>query len=201
MKLRILTAVLFLFTANSVLCQNVKTDTVQRGYYIPFDSNFVSCKVAIAPAGGKVSFTNTTGNRLPDSLISKISYLEAGSVVVYSEVTVMKKGTLEKSKTVRYVVGDKNTGMVKRDPYYPDTMSAKEIGAIVLDQHVYQFSVSWFIGGSMYTYDMTGNGIFGSARTAIEGLPSGTKVYIENIRRKEDDGTLRIMPAEIHIVR
>lgn len=194
-------ALLFLLSIATGLSAQVKTDTVQRGYYIPFDSNYVSCIVSIAPVGKKIVFTNTTSNKLPDSLINQISYLEPGSVVVYSEVTVMKNGILEKAQSKRYVVGSKNTGVVKRDPNYPDTLTAKEIGALVLDRQVYSFSVSWITNGNMYNYDFTGNGIFGDARTAIEALPAGTKVYIENIRRKEDNGTLRIMPTEIHIVR
>ncbi len=192
---------IFLLSASVAFAQTSKTDTVQRGYYIPFGPNYMSCKVEITPLGKKAFFANTTGNKLPDSLMNIISYLEPGSVVAYTEVTVMSKGMLEKVSGRRYVVGTTNTSFVKRDPFYPDTLTAKEIAAIELDPHVYQFSVSWFAGGSMSNYELTGNGVFGSARTAIEALPSGTKVYFENIRRKEDDGSKRVMPAEIHVVR
>lgn len=187
---------LFLIVAQFVFAQS-KTDTVQRGYYIPFDSNYVSCKVAITPVGKKVVFTNTTGNKLPDSLMNQISYLEPGSVVVYSEVTVMKKGTFEKADGKRYVVGTNNTGVVKRDPFYPDTLTAKEIGSIILPPHVHDFHVSWTNGGNYYTYTITGNAIFGEARTAIEALPSGTRVWIEDIRYVDE----RNLPDEVHVVR
>lgn len=200
MTSRAFIAVLFLLISEVAAAQ-VKTDTVQRGYYIPFDSNYVSCKVAITPAGKKVVFTNTTSNKLPDSLMNQISYLEPGSVVVYSEITVLRKGILEKAPPVRYVVGNRNSSVVKRDPSYPDTLTKKEIGSIILDQHVYSFNVSWIRGGDYYLFTIMGNGIFGDCRTQIEQLPSGTKVYIEDIRRKEDNGTLRIMPTEIHVVR
>ena len=197
---RILIGLLLITTTNS-FSQGVRTDTVQRGYYVPLDSNVLSCKIGITPKGKKLQTYNLTGNKLPDSTIYTISHLEAGSVVIYSEITVLKKGVMEKANTVRYVIGNKNTGVVKRDPTYPDTMSAKEIGAIVLDQHVYSFSVSWILNGNMYNYDITGNGIFGDCRTAVEALPSGTKVYIENIRRANDDGSKQIMPTEVHVVR
>ncbi len=197
---RILIGLLLITTTNS-FSQGVKTDTVQRGYYVPLDSNVLSCKIGITPKGKKLQTYNLSGNKLPDSTIYNISHLEAGSVVIYSEITVLKKGVMEKANTVRYVIGNKNTGVVKRDPTYPDTMSAKEIGAIVLDRHVYSFSVSWILNGNMYNYDITGNGIFGDCRTAVEALPSGTKVYIENIRRANDDGSKQIMPTEVHVVR
>lgn len=83
----------------------------------------------------------------------------------------------------------------------PDTMSAKEIGSIILDQHVYVFSVTWVHDGAMYRYDIYGNGIFGEAREKIEKLPSGTTIVIADIKRKEDDGSITVAPAQIHTVK
>lgn len=181
--------------------QTVRTDTVKQGYYIPFDSNYVSCKVAITAKGKNVEFTNTTGNHLPDSLVQKIGKLEAGSVVAYTEVTILKKGILEKSNTVRYVVGHRNSVYALRDPTLPDTIPAGEIAAIVLDPHVYFFQLSYILEGAYFVYDHTGNGVAGYVQERIRALPSGTKVYFENIKRKEDDGTLRIAPPQIYIVK
>lgn len=192
---------LFVLFTIGVNAQSVKTDTIKRGYYLPLDSNVMSCKIGITPAGKKLQMTTITGNKIPDSTIQVISHLEPGSVVIYSELTVHNKGILEKAPVVRYVIGSKNTCPVKRDPSYPDTLSAKEIASLELDRHVYSFSVSWIQDGNMYNYDLTGNGVFGSAKAAIEALPSGTKVYFENIRRQEDDGSKRIAPSEIHVVK
>jgi hypothetical protein len=83
----------------------------------------------------------------------------------------------------------------------PDTMSAKEIGAIILDQHVYVFSVTWVHDGAMYRYDIYGNGIYGEARDKIEKLPPGTTIVIADIKRKEDDGSITVAPAQIHTVK
>jgi hypothetical protein len=83
----------------------------------------------------------------------------------------------------------------------PDTMTAKEIGSIILDKHVYVFSVTWVHEGAMYRYDIYGNGIFGEARTKIEALPSGTTIVIADIKRKEDDGSITTAPAQIHTVK
>lgn len=197
---RTLTTLLVLF-ATTINAQVVKTDTVKQGYYVPLDSNLMSCKIEVTPKGKKMQLTYQSGNKLPDSTIQAISRLEPGSVVIYSELTVHKKGILEKAPSVRYVIGSKNTCVVKRDPSYPDTLAAKEIASLELDRHVYSFSVSWIADGNMYNYDLTGNGVFGAAGTAIEALPSGTKVYFENIRRQEDDGSKRIAPSEIYIVK
>ncbi len=177
--------------------QGVKTDTVQRGHYIPLDSNVMSCKIEITPFGKKLQMTTISGNKIPDTTISAISRLEKGSVVVYSEITVLNNGIAVKAPTVRYIVGNKNTGVVKRDPSYPDTLTAKEIGSIILDPRVHSFHVSWTNGGSYSDYAITGNGIFGEARTAIEALPSGTRVWIENIRYIDE----RKLPDEVHVVR
>jgi len=190
-----------IFIAAISFAQNVKTDTVKRGCYIPLDSNVMSCKIGITPAGKKLQLTTISGNKIPDSTISVIGHLEPGSEVVYSELTVFNNGILQKASGVRYVIGNKNTRSVKRDVTYPDTLAAKEIAAIVLDKHVYSFSVSWIINGAMYNYDFTGNGVFGDAKTAIEALPPGTKVWFENIRSREDNGTSIIRPTEIHVVR
>lgn len=191
----------FILVTTAVSAQTVTTDTVKHGYYLPLDTNVLSCKVGVTPKGGKLKLTTVSGNQLPDSTISSIGHLPMGSAVVYSEITVLNKGIAEKSPVVRYVIGNKNTCAVKRDLSIPDTLTAREIAAIQLDHHVFSFTVSWIDGGNMYMYDITGNGVFGNARTAIEALPSGTKVYFEKIKRKEDNGTVRIMPTEVHIVR
>lgn len=196
MLYRTLTALLVLF-ATGVNAQALKTDTVKRGYYIPLDSNVMSCKIEITPAGKEIQLTTISGNKIPDSTISVISHLEAGSVVVYSELTVFNNGLLEKAPSKRYVIGSRSTQPAKRDPSIPDTLTAKEIGSIILDPRVHSFHVSWTNGGNYYDYAITGNGIFGEARTAIEALPSGTRVWIENIRFVDE----RNMPDEVHVVR
>jgi hypothetical protein len=83
----------------------------------------------------------------------------------------------------------------------PDTLSAKEIGSLILDQHVYVFSITWVHDGAMYRYDIYGNGVFGEAREKIEKLPAGTTIVIADIKRKEDDGSITTAPAQIHTVR
>jgi hypothetical protein len=196
-----------IFSALFVLCtfiaggQTVRTDTLKPGYYIPFDSNFVSCKVAIAPKGKKVEFTNTTGNRIPDSLIGKIGALEKGSIVTYSEVTVLNKGVLEKAPSVRYYIGNRNSVYALRDPSIPDTIPAAEIAKIVLDRHVFYFEVSFAQDGNYYSYALNGNGVCCDAANAILKLKPGTRVWLENIKRKEDDGSIRIAPPVVHVVR
>lgn len=199
MHLRFLT--LFIFIAATGFAQGIKTDTVQQGFYLPLDSAMLSCKIGITPQGKQQYVFKHTGNRIPDSTISSIGHLAPGSVVVYSEVTVLRGGIAQKAPSVRYIIGSRNTHAAKRDPSYPDTLTAKAIGAIVLDQRVSSFSVSWVLDGNFYSYDITGNGIFGEARTAIEALPSGTTVHIEKISRKERDGSFRMMPNEIHVVK
>ena len=192
---------ILLLAAAAVNAQSVRTDTVKPGYYIPFDSNYVSCKVAITPAGQKTQFTNSQGNKLADSLVEKIGQLKSGSVVLYTEVTIMEKGVVKKSNTVRYVIGHRNSVFALRDPSLPDTLPAAEIAEIVLDQHVYSFTVSYAANGNYYTFDHTGNGLSEQAKTAIRALPSGTRVWFENIRRKEDDGRSTVAPPVIHVVR
>lgn len=181
--------------------QSVRTDTVKPGYYIPFDSNFVSCKVAIIPKGKKPELTNTTGNKIPDSLVSRIGALEKGAVVVYSEVTVLNKGILEKAETVRYYIGNRNSVYALHDPSIPDTLPAAEIAKIVLDRHVFYFEVSFAQDGNYYSYALNGNGVCGDAADAILKLQSGTRVWFENIRRREDDGTIKNAQAVVHVVR
>lgn len=83
----------------------------------------------------------------------------------------------------------------------PDTMTAKELGALVLDRHVYKFTITWVNDGAMYRYEVYGNGVYGEAKDKIEQLPSGTTVVIADIKRKEDDGSETIAPSQIHTVR
>jgi len=80
-------------------------------------------------------------------------------------------------------------------------MSAMELGSIVLDRHVYKFTITWVSDGAMYRYDVYGNGVYGEAREKIEKLPSGTTVVIADIKRKEDDGSETTAPSQIHTVR
>jgi hypothetical protein len=200
--LKLLSCFTFLCCFTLVSAQPVRIDTVQRGYYLPFGSNYISCKVLISnSASNPNTEVNATGNRISDSLISVIGSLEYGAVVMYTDVTVLRNGALEKAPLVWYVIGKRNTQPALRDPSLGDTLTAKEIGAIVLDVHVSGFSVSWTLKGNTKKYDVTGNRMSAEARKAIEALPSGTKVRIDNIRRKEENGSLRTMPAEIHIVR
>lgn len=192
---------LFVLVTASLDAQTIRTDTVKQGYYIPFDSNYASCKVAIMPKGKKVEFTNTVGRKIPDSLVSKIGKLEVGSVVSYSEVTILSNGILMKSNSVRYVIGNRNSVYAVRDPSLPDTMPAAEIGSLILDPHVYSFDVSFLLGGAYYVYSLTGNGVCCDARDKILTLPSGTKVWVENIRRKEDDGSSTMGTSQVIIVK
>jgi hypothetical protein len=161
----------------------------------------LSCKVGITPKGKKLQMFNQSGRTLPDSTIQTITHLDPGSVVVYSEITVLKKGVAEKSATVRYIVGSTNTCNAMRDPSLPDTLTAHELATLVLDKHVYNFDVSWVTSGNMYIYNINGNGVSGNAQVAIERLPSGTKVWIEAIKSEDNDGTKRILPTQIHVVR
>lgn len=191
----------FILLLSNANAQGVRTDTVKPGYYIPLNSNVVSCKVVITPKGNKAEVTNTTSNRLPDTLIGKIGGLGTGSVVVYDEITILSNGILEKSPSVRYVIGQRNSVFALRDPSLPDTLPAAEIASLVLDPHVYSFHISFVQDGGMYDYDLTGNGVFGDAKDRILTLPSGTRVWFENIKRKEDDGNVRVAPPKIYVVK
>jgi hypothetical protein len=88
-----------------------------------------------------------------------------------------------------------------RDPSLPDTISAVHLGSLVLDRHVISFTVSFAAGGSYSEYNLTGNGIFGEAREKIEALPSGTTVWVEKIKRKEDDGSEHMVPTQTYIIK
>lgn len=83
----------------------------------------------------------------------------------------------------------------------PDTMTAKELGALILDRHVYKFTITWVNDGAMYRYEVYGNGVYGEAKEKIEQLPSGTTVVIADIKRREDDGSETIAPSQIHTVK
>jgi hypothetical protein len=196
------TTIIFLLAFFSGLsAQNMRTDTVKPGYYIPLDSNVISCKVGIGAKGKKVEFVNTQGNRLSDSLVRNISKLDVGSVVVYSEITVLRKGILEKAPAVRYVIGNRNSVFALKNPSIPDTLPAAEIAALVLDVHVYSFHVTYADGGAYYDYEQNGNGISPSVKERIVALPSGTRVWFESIRRKEDNGALTDAPAKVYVVK
>lgn len=200
MKTLFQTALLVLISL-SAFAQTVRTDTVKQGYYIPLDTNVVSCKVGITPKDKKVQFINTTSNRLPDSVVTKIGNLTPGSVIVYSEITVLNKGVCEKAPTVRYVIGSHNSVYALRDPSQPDTLPAAEIGSLVLDRHVISFDVSFLMGGAFYTYALTGNGVCCDPREKILTLESGTKVWVDNIKWKQEDGTIIIAPSKVYIVK
>ncbi|HTF04209.1 MAG TPA: hypothetical protein VK826_09285 [Bacteroidia bacterium] len=196
------TTIIFLLVfCSGAFAQNVRTDTVKPGYYIPLDSNVISCKVAITPNGKKVEFINTQGNRLPDSLVRNIGKLAVGSVVVYGEITVLRKGILEKAGSVRYVIGNHNSVSALKDPSIPDTLPAAEIAGLVLDVHVYQFDVTYSTGGAYYVYTQNGNGISPEVKERIAALPSGTRVWFESVKRKEDDGTLTHGSAKVYVVK
>lgn len=194
------TTLLFVFSL-ALDAQAIRTDTVKQGYYIPFDSNYVSCKVTIAREGKKVEFANAAGNIIPDSLVEKIGRLDKGSVVTYSDVMIKSKDVETKSTTIRYVIGNRNSVYASRDPHLPDTLPAAEIASLMLDSRVESFEVSFFVGGSYYSYALTGNGIFGEARERILTLPSGTGVYVEKIHRKEEDGSVTTAPTRIYVVK
>lgn len=199
MQIRIL--ILSLFLTGVVSAQTASADTVKPGCYVPFDTNFVSCKVVVMPAGRKSVSVNATGNKISDSLVTEICRLPRGSVVTYDEVTVLKRGVLEKASSVRYVIGNRNTCVVKRDPSIPDTLPVKEIASKVFDQHVYSFTISWVGEGSFHEYNLTGNGVYGEAKSAIEALPSGTRIIFHKIHWQDDDGTERVLPMEAYVVR
>jgi hypothetical protein len=185
----------------SLNAQSLRTDTVKPGYYIPFDSNFASCKVAITPKGKTTTFKNTTGNRISDSLVIEIGKLERGSVVAYTEVTILKNGSFEKSNSVRYVIGSRNSVFAQRDPSLPDTLSAAEIGSLVLEKAVTSFTVSFIDGDAYVEYALTGNGICCEPREKILALKSGTKVYIERITCLAGDGSVKLLPNRTYVVK
>lgn len=83
----------------------------------------------------------------------------------------------------------------------PDSISAKDLGSLLMDPHVTGFVVTWFDGATLYTFKISGNGIFGEARTKIEALPAGTKVIISEINRKEDDGSVTTAPTQLRIIK
>lgn len=180
---------------------SLRTDTVQPGYYIPLDSNVMSCKVGIIPKDGKLETSNLQGNKLPMETITKIGALKTGSVVVYSEITVLKDGILQKSNSIRYVVGTRNSVPALRDLSRPDTLPATEIAALVLDSRVYSFHVSYTLGGAYYDYEMSGNGVAPMVQEKIRALPSGTRVWFESIRTLDGDGEKRLLPSNVYVVK
>lgn len=192
---------LFILATVAIHAQTVRTDTVKPGYYIPFEKNYASCKVAITPNGGKVEVVNASGNQLPDTLIHKIAQLTAGSVVAYTEVTVLNNGVFQKAPGVRYVIGWRNSVYALRDPFLPDTLPAAEIAEIILDQHVYAFTLSYATGGEYFTFDHNGNGVAPNVKERVRALPSGTRVWFEGIKRREDDGSLTTAPSRIYVVK
>jgi hypothetical protein len=210
--LRVKMTFLLMCCAWSLYAGDVRNDTVMPGYYIPFDSDFMSCKVKITPAGQPITSVNVQGNKISDSLLRVIAALETGSVVWYDEITKFRDGYLYKIPAYRFVIGHKNSARAVRNPFYqdtlkraetnaPDTLSAKELGALVLDPHVYRFTITWVNEGAMYRYEVYGNGVYGEARGKIEKLPSGITVVIADIKRKEDDGSETTAPAQIHTVK
>lgn len=179
----------------------IRTDTVKQGFYIPLDSNVVSCKVGILPQGGKLEMINMQGNSLSSETISQIGVLKNGSVVVYSEITVLSKGTFVKSKSVRYVIGARNSVPALRDPSLPDTLSAAEIGAIVLDKEVFSFQIVFVLEGAVYDFEMTGNGVAPTVKDKLLTLPAGTKVWFESIKSEDGTGAKRILPSRVFVIK
>lgn len=195
---------LILSTVQSVYAQvNVsqRTDTVQAGYYIPLDSNVMSCKVGIMPQGGKFETFNMQGNTLSSETITKIGALKKGSVVVYSEITILNGANLQKANTIRYVIGNRNSVPALHDPSRPDTLTAAEIGAIVLAKEVYSFHISYVVEGAMYDFEMSGNGVAPMVKEKLLALPPGTRVWFESIRTVDGDGAKRLLPSSVYVVK
>ena len=180
---------------------SLRTDTVKPGYYIPLDSNVVSCKVGLMPLGGKLETFNMQGNSLSSETITKIGALKKGSVVLYTEITILNGANLQKANAVRYVIGNRNSVPALRDPSRPDTLTGAEIGAIVLAKEVYSFHISYVVDGAMYDYEMTGNGVAPMVKEKLLTLPSGTRVWFESIRTVDGDGAKRLVPSVVYVVK
>ncbi len=82
-----------------------------------------------------------------------------------------------------------------------DTLPAIEIAHFKLDAHVTAFEISFTVDGSYSVYQLTGNGVFGEPADRIATLPSGTRVWYENIVWVNEDGSKKMAPAEIHVVK
>lgn len=195
--------IIFVLAASTLPAQNgtVHTDTVKSGYYLPLDSNVVSCKVGILPKDGALETFDMLGNTLSTETISKVGILKKGSVVVYSEITVLNKGILQKSKPIRYVIGNRNSVPALRDPSVPDTLPAVEIGAVILEKEVYSFHISYVVDGAMYDFEMTGNAVAPMVKEKILALPSGTRVWFESIRTVDGDGVKWLLPSRVYVVK
>ena len=158
-------------------------------------------KLAYCHRGGKLEMFNMQGNSLSSETISQIGVLKNGSVVVYSEITVLSKGTFVKSKSVRYVIGARNSVPALRDPSLPDTLSAAEIGAIVLDKEVFSFQIVFVLEGAVYDFEMTGNGVAPTVKDKLLTLPAGTKVWFESIKSEDGTGAKRILPSRVFVIK
>jgi hypothetical protein len=159
----------------------LRTDTVEQGYYVPLKSNVASCRLSILEKGNITHVQNLTGNQIPDSLVRKIWRLEPGSVVVYSEITVMVSGSLQKANPVRYVIGKSNTTFALRDPSLPIPVRASEAAQIVLDTNTISCVISIIVDGQFSEYAITGNTIPVSIKAVLDGLKPGSRFIIAQI--------------------
>ncbi len=82
-----------------------------------------------------------------------------------------------------------------------DSISSNELGSMILDKHVTGFTLTWYTTEAVYTYNISGNAVFGEATTKILALPRGTRIAMTEINRKEDDGSTTFAPAKIYIIK
>jgi hypothetical protein len=174
------------FAQNSI---GLATDTVMQGYYLPLDSNVISCKVSVI-YDNISSDTVLQGNKLPAMLTRKICSMQKGTVVVYHELTIMKNSVMVQAPPVRYLIGSKNTKPVLRDPTLPILISANDLADYKIDPSYVSFTVSFLSGEKYVDYEMKSNKLTEEVKAAIRALPPGTKVFFERVNAKNKDGVV-----------
>ncbi len=188
---------LFVIAASTGLfaqTSTVQTDTVLLGYYIPLDTNIVSCRVSIA--SGNISFdTMLRGNKLPSNLIYKISTASKETNILYHEISSSKNGKVVKSPNVRYAVGLKNTRPAQRDVYNTIPIKAEDLANITVDSNYISFGVSIVIDGKFQEFKTDGNKITEEVKTVIRSSKPGTKIYFEQIKAKSTVGKELKLPV------
>lgn len=179
-----------LFAQTSTL----KTDTVLLGYYIPLDTNVVSCRVSII--FGNISFdTLLRGNKLPANLIYKISTAHKGSIIHYHEISNSTNGEIVKSPDVHYVTGLKNSRPAQRDVVRPINIKAEDLANITFDSTYISFVVALSINGTFQEYKIEGNKLTEKVKIIIRAAQPGTKFFFEQIKAKNEEGKEMKLPG------
>lgn len=199
-------AILFLLlmagfsAANAQNSTKIKTDTIAQGYFLPLDTNVVSCKIRITRSKGISFEQNCTGNKLSPALIDSIGKLPIGGIVTYEEITVNGKNGLEKSPAVRYVIGSRNSRFALRAPTDLERVTAAALSQMVFDNNYVSFVVSFREGEKFVEVKASGNKMPASATEKIKSLPPGSKVFIEQVQAKNENGTIFKSPGRTFII-